>query len=69
MVDSKYVHVHRLVSLLRWVKNIFTWKKVIESMQSLGVNNFRVAYTRFLASCSDNPSGHSRWRNAGEMVR
>ena len=32
-------------------------KKVIESMQSLGMDNFRVAYTRFLAFYSDNPSG------------
>ena len=30
---------------------------MIESMQSLGMDNFRVAYTRFLASYSDNPSG------------
>ena len=26
-------------------------------MQSLGMDNFRVAYTRFLAFYSDNPSG------------
>ena len=32
-------------------------KTVIESMQSLGMDNFRVAYTRFLAFYSDNPSG------------
>ena len=44
-------------------------KKVIESMQSLGIDNFRVAYTRFLASYSDNPSGHSRLRNASEMAK
>ena len=30
---------------------------MIESMQSLGMDNFRVAYTRFLAFYSDNPSG------------
>ena len=32
-------------------------KTVIKSMQSLGMDNFRVAYTRFLAFYSDNPSG------------
>ena len=47
----------RLLPLLRWVKTIVTWKTVIESMQSLGMDNFRVAYTRFLAFYSDNPSG------------
>ena len=30
---------------------------VIESMQSLGMDKFRVAFTRFLAFYSDNPSG------------
>ena len=35
-----------------------TWKTVIESMQSLGMDNFRVAYTRFLVFFSENPS---RW--------
>ena len=33
------------------------WKTVIESIQSLGKDTFRVAYTRFLAFYSDNPSG------------
>ena len=56
MVDSKFTF-HRLLPLLLWVKTIATWKKVIESIQSLGRDNFRVAYTRFLAFCSDNPSG------------
>ena len=46
-----------LLSLLRLVKTIASWKTVIESMQSLGMDNFRVAYTRFLAFYSDNPSG------------
>ena len=46
-----------LFSLLRLVKTTATWKTVIESMQSLGMDNFRVAYTRFLAFYSDNPSG------------
>ena len=49
--------VHRLLYLFRLVKTIATWKTVIESMQSLGMDNFRVAYTRFLAFYSDNPSG------------
>ena len=48
---------HRLLPLLRWVNTTATWKTVIESIQSLGKDNFRVAYTRFLAFCSDNPSG------------
>ena len=56
MADSKFTF-HRLLPLLRWVKNIATWKTVIESMQSLGMDNFRVACTRFLAFYSDNPSG------------
>ena len=43
--------------LLLWVKTIATWKTVIESIQSLGMDNFRVTYTRFLAFYSDNPSG------------
>ena len=50
-------HVHRLLSLLRLVKTIATWKTVIESMQSLGMDKFRVAFTRFLAFYFDNPSG------------
>ena len=48
---------HSLLPLLRWVKTIATWKTVIESIQSLGMDNFRVAFTRFLAFYSDNPSG------------
>ena len=56
MADSKFTF-HRLLPLLLWVKAIATWKTVIESMQSLGMDNFRVAYTRFLAFYSDNPSG------------
>ena len=56
MADSKFTF-HRLLPLLRWVKTIATWKTVIESMQSLGMDNFRVAYTRFLAFYSGNPSG------------
>ena len=56
MADSKFTF-HRLLPLLLWVKTIATWKTVIESMQSLGRDNFRVAYTRFLALYSDNPSG------------
>ena len=60
MADSKQAPIHRLVSLLRWVKTIAIWETVIESMQSLGIDNFRVAYTRSLAFYSENPSGH--WR-------
>ena len=30
---------------------------MIESIQSLGLDKFRVAFTRFLAFYSDNPSG------------
>ena len=56
MEDSKF-SFHRLLSVLRWLKTIATWKTVIGSMQSLGMDNFRVAYTRFLAFYSDNPSG------------
>ena len=54
---NKPPHVHRLPSLLRLVKTIATWKTVIESIQSLGMDKFRVAFTRFLAFYSDNPSG------------
>ena len=42
---------------------------VIESMQSLGMDNFRVVFTRFLAFYSDNPSGLRLWRNACEMAK
>ena len=62
MADSNFTF-HCLLPLLLWVKTIAKWKKVIESMQSLGMDNFRVAYTRFLAFYSDNPSGH----HDGEM--
>ena len=41
---------HRLLPLLRWVKTIATWKTVIESMQSLGMDNFRVAFPDFSLS-------------------
>ena len=56
MADSKF-QFHRLLPLLLWVKTIATWKTVIESMQSLGMDHFRVAYTRYLAFYSDNLSG------------
>ena len=56
MADSNFTF-HRLLPLLLWVKTIAIWKTVIESMQSLGMDNFRMAYTRFLAFYSDNPSG------------
>ena len=56
MAGSKFTF-YRLLPLLRWVKTIATWKTVIESMQSLGMDNFRVVFTRFLAFYSDNPSG------------
>ena len=58
MAGSKFTF-HRLLNLplLRWVKTIATWKTVIETMQSLGMDNFRVVYTRFLDFYSDNPSG------------
>ena len=36
---NKLMHVHRLLSLLRLFKTIATWKTVIESMQSLGMDN------------------------------
>ena len=59
------MQVHRLVSLLDWIKTTATWKTVIESMQSLGMDIFRVVYTRFLVFYSDNSSGHlvmeKRW--------
>ena len=65
MADRNLVQVHRLVSLLHWIKTTATWKTVIESMQSLGMDNFGVAYTRFLVFDSDNPSGRfvmeKRW--------
>jgi len=56
MADSNFTF-HRLLPLLRWVKTIATRKTVIESMQSLGMHYFRVAFTRFLAFYPDNPSG------------
>ena len=56
MADSKF-KFHRLLPLLCWVKTIATWKTVIESIRYLGMDNFRLAFTRFLALYSDNPSG------------
>ena len=35
-------------------------------MQSLGMDNSRVAFTRFLASYSDNPSGLRDGQNMGK---
>ena len=52
-----YFTFRRLLPLLSCVKTLATWKTVIESVQSSGMDNFRVAYTRFLAFYSDNPSG------------
>ena len=57
MADRVHITFHGLLPLLRWVKTIATWKTVIESVQSLGMDNCRVAFTRFLAFYSDNPSG------------
>ena len=57
MADRVQITFHRLLPLLRWVKTIATWKTVIESVQSIGMDNYRVAFTRFLAFYSDNPSG------------
>ena len=57
LISQKKLAGIRLLSLLRFVKTIATWKTVIESMQSLGMDKFRVAFTRFLAFYSDNPSG------------
>ena len=57
MADRNLMQVHRLLSLLYWIKTTATWKTEIESMQSLGMDNFRVAYTRFLVFYSDNSSG------------
>ena len=65
MADRNLMQVHRLLSLLHWIKTTATWKTEIESMQSLGMDNFRVAYTRFLVFYSDNSSGQfvmeKRW--------
>jgi len=71
MADSNYVMLIRLnaFSLLPCIKKRATGKKEIESMQSLEMDNVRVAYTRFLAFYSGNPSGHSRWSNSGEMAK
>ena len=38
-------YVHRFISILYLVKSIAKWKTLIGSMQSLGMDNFRVAYT------------------------
>ena len=57
MADRIQITFHRLLPLLRWVKAIATWKTVIESVQSLGMDNYRVALTRFLTFYSDNLFG------------
>ena len=38
-------------------------------MQSLGMDNFRVAFTPFLAFYSDNPSGFQDGETPGEMAK
>ena len=48
MADRVQITFHRLLPLLRLVKTIATWKSVIESVQSLGMDNYRVSFTRFL---------------------
>ena len=57
MADKVQITFHRLLPLLRRVKTIATWETVIDSVQSLGMDNYRVAFTRFLAFYADNPSG------------
>ena len=57
MADKSQITFHRLLPLLRSVKTIATWKTMIESVQSLGMEYYRVAFTRFLAFYADNPSG------------
>ena len=47
----------RAPPLVTGLKTMTTWKTVIESMQFLGMEKFRVAFTPFLAFYSDNPSG------------
>ena len=53
---------------------IATWKTVIESVKSLGMDNYRVAFTRFLAFYSDNPSGlcdgetPSKWQSKASFA-
>ena len=63
---DKLTGVHRLLSLLRLVKTIATWKTVMESMQSLGMDNFRVAYTPISRFLFGQSFWTSRWRNADE---
>ena len=73
MADSNFT-IHRLLPLLRWVKTIATWKKVTSSMQSLGMDNYRVAFTRFLAFYSDDTSGlcngemPAKWQNKASFA-
>ena len=73
MADSNFT-IHRLLPLLRCVKTIATWKTVIDSMQSLGMDNYRVAFTRFLAFYSDNTSGlrnsetPAKWQNKASFA-
>ena len=79
--DSRFLTFHKpsksiyssgstgLLPLLHWVKTIATWKTVIESMQSLGMDNVRVAYTRNLAFHSDNPSSSPVMSNTATLLR
>ena len=47
---------------------------MVESRQSLGMDKFRVAFTRFLAFYSDNPSGlndgetPTKWQNKASFA-
>ena len=69
MADSKFTF-HRLLPLLLWVKTIVTWKTVIDSTQSLGMDNFLVAYTRFLASYSGLHDGETpaKWQSKANFA-
>ena len=40
MADRVQITFHRVLPLVRWVKTIATWKTVIESVQSLGMDNY-----------------------------
>ena len=68
MAERNLMQIHRLVSLLDWMKTTCTatCKTVIRRMQSLGLENFLVVYTRFFVFYSDNALGNSWWINAGK---
>ena len=72
MADSKFTF-HRLLLLLLWVKTIATWKTVIESMQSLGMEwhipDFSLSILRILLDfCLHDGETPAKWQGKANFA-